>query len=948
MDDEETLQRDALRRVMPLPEEDAADELADALARSRFRAEQLGCAEDVRLGPYILRRELGRGGMGVVFEAHDPVLMIPIALKLLQRGVGKDGSEADLRLQREAQALASVRGDHVVRVFSAGFYKNQAWIAMEFVAGPNLSEWLRYQREAGAVGWRTILAKYVDAARGLRSIHLAGLIHRDFKPHNAVVDPDGSVRVLDFGLATTDRRPVDPAQIPADHLRCPGLTNTGELVGTTRYASPEQFVGTDLDHRSDQFSFCVALFEALWGHPPIPDGSSTGKRLHDSDGAATIPRPTMGDVPGWLTAAVLRGLAYRPDDRFPDMAALLHELTRDRRRPFIVGALVFASVLIGGLAASVFARPPDELETCLAGQVEIDALAGPGARLGRHIAAWKAAHTIACRDTHRGSKPDTLLARRQLCLDHDRKTLGALLAQAPEADRERLVGELPPPANCLDEGLGRVAIPHDPITRDRVARVDDLLAEAEAGRMLGNYTAAAETARAAVTAAEAAHHLPAAARAQFALGHLERLRDRRDAAMAALLLATTAASRSEDLALAVDAWHELVALAVLGDHAADNADAYLQLAANLLPAVHQGADPETASAAVQELWAEHADIRGLVLYAKGQLADAIATHTDAIARWQRLTDLTDVRGELAASLLNRGRARSGTGDHAAAIADFTAALQIELARFGADHPSLAANHRALGQEHLEVPDYPAAEREAQRALAIDTAHAAATDVAHDLQLLAKISLDAGQPELAAQRAAAAQEAIARNPAASPALRADAAYFAATVATVRDDPAAETLWSRAAAAYAQVSNARAACQQANAHIQRGHLALFAGRLAETAEAADQADVVLRRAGDLGCQAGADALWLRGRILLVREDHAGALRYLEEAAARTPVSEAIRADILDDLAHTLHALGRDPQHLREIVLEAQRHYEGRNLHAEAESLARLLVSTPAHPR
>jgi tetratricopeptide (TPR) repeat protein len=695
-------------------------------------------------------------------------------------------------------------------------------------------------------------------------------------------------------------------------------------------------------------SFCVALFEALWGHPPIRDGSSTGKQLHDSDGAAVIPRPTMGDVPKWLTSAILRGLAYRPDDRFPDMAALLHELTRDRRRPYIAGALVFASVLLGGLAASVLARPPDPLATCLAGQVEIDALAGPGDRLARHIAAWKAAHTIACRDTHRGSKPDTLLARRQLCLGQGRKTLASLLGQAPTAERERLVGELPPPANCLDEGLGRVAIPHDPVTRDRVARVDDLLAESEAGRMLGNYAAAAGSARAAVTAAEAAHHLPAVARAQFALGHLERLRDRRDAAQAALLLATTAASRSEDLALAVDAWHELAALAVLGEDAVDTAEIYLQLAANLLPAVHQGAEPSTASAAVQERMAEHADVRGLVAYANGELADAIVRHTDAIVGWRRLTDVTDVRGELAASLLDRGRARSDTGDHAAAIADYTEALQLELGRFGADHPSLAANHRALGQEYLELSDYPAAEREAQRALAIDTAHAAATDTAHDLQLLAKISLDAGQPELAAQRIAATQEAIARNPGASPMLRADADYFAAYVAAGRDDPAAETLWARAAAAYANVPGARAACQQANALIQRGHLALLADRPAEAAEAADQADVVLRRAGDLGCHAGAGASWLRGRILLVREDHAGALRHLEDAAARTPASEAIRADILDDLAHTLHALDRDPVHLREIVAEAQRHYEGRNLHAEAESLARLLVSPPAHPR
>jgi serine/threonine protein kinase len=254
--------RDEPRRFLPPPEDDAIDELEDELARSQFRAEKFGVVADVRVDRYVIRRRIDGGGMGVVFEAHDPVLMIPVAFKLLRARAGDGtgdgpGPADDVKRQREAQALASVEGDHVVRVYSAGFHKRQPWIAMQFVSGPNLADWLRYQRQHGDVGWRSVLPKFIDAARGLIAVHDAGLVHRDFKPQNAVVDARGRVRVLDFGLATADRRPV-AAATTGDLRRGGGQTSTGALVGTLRYASPEQFVGTDLDHRSDQFSFNLA------------------------------------------------------------------------------------------------------------------------------------------------------------------------------------------------------------------------------------------------------------------------------------------------------------------------------------------------------------------------------------------------------------------------------------------------------------------------------------------------------------------------------------------------------------------------------------------------------------------------------------------------------------------------------------------------------------------
>ncbi len=942
---DDSLDLGELRRVMPeQDDDDAVDALLGALAHNRFRAAAFGVSEDVTLDRYIIRRELGRGGMGVVFEAFDPILMIPVALKVLGRG-GRGSASSDASRQKEAQALAAVQGDHVVRVYSAGFHRGQAWIAMQFVPGLSLAEWLRVQRGQGKLGWRDVLGKFVDAARGLVAIHQAGLIHRDFKPQNAVVDPRGRVRVLDFGLATRDRRPVDGGSEP--HFHNDGTTSTNALVGTLRYASPEQFGGNDLDHRSDQFSFCVALWEALWARTPLGDAVSTGQRLA-IDPDAVIPRPGTSDVPGWLTNVVLRGLRARPEHRYPDMTALLFELTRDRRRAIRIGGLLAAGLVGGGLAVAVATRPPDALAICLSGQAEIAAVIGEGPAFDRHVAAWRDAHAVACADTYQGNVPDTLLARRQACLRADRATLAAIVARAPVADRERLISELGPPANCLDEGLGRIPAPRDRVTQERVTRVDNLLAEVHAGRVLGDYAGAADTARAAVVAAEAAAHRPALARARYALGSLERRRGHHAAAEATLLAAVADAGISGDLALQVGALHELVRLALLGERAAENGAPYLRLAAHVLPEIHpESSAHDTASAAVQALRAEHADMQGLLAFADARIPDALTHHGDAIDRWLQLGERTDVRGELAASLLNRANARAEAGDHAAARDDRSEALRLEIDRFGAGHPSLAANHRGLVHDHLALADYPAAEREARRALAIDTAHNAATGVAQDHQLLVKLALDTGELDAAAEHAAAMLASVAANPDATPELRADAEFAAASVATMREDPTAAAQWARVAAALAEVSGPWAACQRAHAEFNRAQLAHDAGDRATFSDAVSRIDAVVPALGDLRCQALAESLWLQGEDLRLRGDLARAVSLFEAAVLRSDPAENNHADLLDALARTLHALGREPDRVQRLGAEAMRAYTERDHHEAANSLRELLArpSTPS---
>lgn len=429
--------------------------------------------------------------------------------------------------------------------------------------------------------------------------------------------------------------------------------------------------------------------------------------------------------------------------------------------------------------------------------------------------------------------------------------------------------------------------------------------------MLGSYAEASALASAAVVAAEASHHAPAVARARFAAGVLERLREHPDAAETALISAINAASRAGDHGLAVDAWHELVRLALLGEHAFDNATPYLRLADLMLNTVFTD---QVASAGVQVMWARHADIRGLVAYAGGRLADALAAHGDAITRWRQLLPVLDVRGSLATSLHNRGRTHSTGGDHTAALADYREALRLEQDRYGDDHPSLAITHHSLGLEHYELADLAAAEREMQRAMVIDQAAGAARAVADDLLVLAKLAAGREDYEAAAQHVAAARSSVAADPGAAN-RRADADYLAAGIAMMREDPAAESLWLQAARSYEQVSVARpndtqAMCQLALSHVNFGHFALAGKRDDEALAAARSAEVALRRIGDAECSGLGEATWLRGKILRSRGDLAGAVASFEDALARTPETEAIRADMRTDLDELLRKLRRAP--------------------------------------
>ncbi len=316
-------------------------------------------ARGTSVSRYLLLERLGAGAMGVVWAAYDPELDRRIALKLLRpRAAG--GSEGQARLVREAQAMAKLSHPHVIAIHDVGQHAGHVFLAMEFVEGDTLTSWRTRTRT-----WSDIVGVYLQAGRGLAAAHQAGLVHRDFKPDNVLIGRDGRVRVTDFGLARnvgageaaaqrsesapqaglaarSDTRTPDPSSTT--------ITQTGALVGTPAYMAPEQFVGGRIDARSDQFSFCVALWEALYGQRPFA-GRTLAQLSEAVVGGAILGPPSEVRVPSFVERALRRGLAPEPDARWPDMDALLHALGRDvvgiRRRRIGVGlGLVGALALV--------------------------------------------------------------------------------------------------------------------------------------------------------------------------------------------------------------------------------------------------------------------------------------------------------------------------------------------------------------------------------------------------------------------------------------------------------------------------------------------------------------------------------------------------------------------------------------------------------------------------
>jgi serine/threonine protein kinase len=307
------------------------------------------------IGRYIILARLGAGGMGVVYTAYDPQLDRKVAVKLLRTGGGIADDEARQRLVREAQAMSQLAHPNVVAVYDVGTADTgEVYVAMELVDGETLTSWLGHWDRS----WREILDLFFQAGRGLSAAHARGLVHRDFKPDNVLVGTDGRVRVTDFGLARSllDQVEEELRDMPRPDLEAlrATLTATGTVLGTPRYMAPEQLRGADADARSDQFSFCVALFEALYGRHPLPGDSVIEMVQH---GAVAEAPPEDTKVPAAIGRAIFRGLSSEPNRRFPTLAGLLVEATppptHGGRRGWMAVAAALALVTAGAAAAMV-------------------------------------------------------------------------------------------------------------------------------------------------------------------------------------------------------------------------------------------------------------------------------------------------------------------------------------------------------------------------------------------------------------------------------------------------------------------------------------------------------------------------------------------------------------------------------------------------------------------
>jgi tetratricopeptide (TPR) repeat protein len=486
---EDRTQRDL--REAATGETQVADSRSSAPAVGRGSGVEGGPQRGDAIGRFVVLGVLGTGGMGVVYSAYDPHLDRKVAIKVLTaEAASASGADAHTRLLREAQAMAKIRHPNVIVVHEVGMLGEHVFVAMEFADGGTLRDWLTTRKR----DQREILDVFTQAGRGLAAAHAAGLVHRDFKPDNVLLSSDGTARVTDFGLVgvMSERAEDDTVREPRvpeglGELSKSGstpltedLTRTGAIMGTPRYMAPEQFRGTTATARTDQFAFCVALYEAVYGERPF--AGVTYAELCTNVLIGTMqPVPKGAHVPGWLRKVLVRGLSLDPAARFASMNELLAALHRDPRKRRLTAILaVSALVVVGaGAAAALWLRPdadggasPCEIEA----RKRIDAawsvsaaqqlqtrfahsgrpyaeLAAKNARaaLDRYGTRWRELATDVCAAEKANSGPaPELLVRRHACLDSRLDELRTVVALLTGEDNAAFVDH----AGAITGGLG--------------------------------------------------------------------------------------------------------------------------------------------------------------------------------------------------------------------------------------------------------------------------------------------------------------------------------------------------------------------------------------------------------------------------------------------------------------------------------------------------------------
>jgi eukaryotic-like serine/threonine-protein kinase len=683
--------------------------------------------------------------MGVVYVAYDPQLDRKVALKVLRPDVSSASTryEYQARMMREAQAMARLSHPNVVAVHDVGTTNNSVFVAMDLVEGPTLERWLKAKKRP----WREILRVLIGAGRGLAAAHGAGILHRDFKPNNVVIANDETARVTDFGLArTTGEKSSEPhPRTLTDEVRTDPtaldteLTPTGVFVGTPEYTAPEQVAGAVIDARADQFSFCVTLYEALYGEHPFA-GRTAAQVVHRIAYGQIRP-PSNSRIPSWIRRALLRGMAVRPEERWPSMEALLDALSRDPRAHWprwAVGAAVL-SLVAGGIAAGRLSIANQERRCRTAGEklssvwnADLkrsihDAFQHTGApfaegswsnteqALDAYAWSWISMRTDACEATQvRGEQSEETLDLRIECLDRrlaEFSALADLLTSADTKTVEQSVAAahaLSSIADCADTKALRTVVraPTDPGAVAQLAEVRRSLARAKAFQDSGKYREGLPVAQSSVAGAKAVDYAPVIAESLVRLADLQDKSGDTRGAEASAREAVAAAQRGHDDALTADAWDQLAF--TVGDEGGhyDEGRWYTQLAEAAV-ARFGGQD---------EIEGELLQIRGNIDADQGHYDEAIRELEASLSLREKARGPNDPQVALALSSL--GNARFGKGDIDQAIALHQRVLDIRRKLLDPKHPSIGVALQNMGEDWSRKGDNARAVEFHERALAL--------------------------------------------------------------------------------------------------------------------------------------------------------------------------------------------------------------------------------------
>ena len=703
--------------------------LVFALASSTGEATGDAAPAVDRIGRFEMLDLIGRGAMGAVYRARDPELERVVAIKLRHLQSRLDAEQED-RLRREAQALARLADPNVVGVFETGVADGKPFVAMEYVAGQTLERWM-----ASPHGVPAVLAMLAQAGRGLAAAHAVGLVHRDFKPSNVLVSKAGVAKVGDFGLVRLDGEATPRAQAALAVDPAMVLTMTGALLGTPAYMAPEQLEGHAATEASDQFSFCVTLYEALYGNRPFAGATIDQLRAAMNQPLAL---PAAPRLPPPIRAALLRGLAVDPAKRHPAMSVLVAVLERQPARvlPWVlaVTALLGGAAVIVGLQMRGATDPCSGTEAELAGAWDAptkeaiktrllaakvpyaaDAWRGVEKALDAYASTWTQARRAACEATRvNGEQTEQVLALRDQCLDGRASELRALTTALTTADQKMVsrsvtaATRLSPVAPCADiRALSERAPASFTIVRQRLDQLQGAIAQSRTASSLGKVKDAIATLDGVIDAAKREGYPAVLAEALIEQGRLKFLVDGdAKAAEKTLLTALWAADRGRDDYLRARAWTLLLFLVGNAQARVDEADALFQ----------HGLATVQRLVGAEGLEAQLLGNRGQMLTMEGKLAEAEPLLRKTLAVMER-TQGPD-HPEIAIALAALSELVMRKGDIAEGMALAVRAYEMDNRIYGPNHPSTAKSLFNVAHAMADEGKYDEAAERIQKTIAI--------------------------------------------------------------------------------------------------------------------------------------------------------------------------------------------------------------------------------------